>query len=44
MYKSIKMYIMPWKNTNPGKRIKNIRLEDGQIHAMPVLVAITYAK
>lgn len=41
-HKSIKMYVMPWRNPNPNKRIKKIELKDGEIHAMPMLLAITY--
>lgn len=43
-YNGIKMYIMPWKNANPDKVIKKIELKDGEVHAMPVLLAITYVK
>lgn len=43
VYKSIRMYVMHWKNPNPEKKITKIRLEDSELHAMPVLLGITRA-
>ena len=44
VYNGIKMYIMPWKNPKLDETINSIELKDGEIHAMPVLIAITYVE
>ena len=43
MYKSIRMYIKPWKNPYPEKTIKKIEMFDGEVHDLGVLLSITYS-